>query len=151
MFEALGDELPEKVAVLTNTYADAQLAYFLRRPVWRSPTPVMPFPQGVADLQGRLPKDWQLRYSLFDGYGPRSAFPELARNCRGRLIRVPQIQPGARTILILFDISPLRLPADKRPRLPEELIRQQLSGRFAEFNPPGFAATVRQIVERYHR
>lgn len=149
LFEALGDTaLPPKTAVLTNTYADAQLAYFLRRPLWRCPTPKLPFDyESLAALQERLPDDWRLQYYIYDTRGDRGAFEMLATYCRGQVVSIP----GARIshALILFDIRPLLTPPEKRKPLPEEVRKAQLDRRFPPYDPPGFRERLIDVLRRH--
>jgi hypothetical protein len=149
LFEAMGEHaLPPNVGVLTNTYADAQLAYFIRRPLWRSPTPMLPFDhESLVALQARLPDDWKLRYYIFDSRGDRSAFKTLASTCPGQLISLP----GARQrhVLILFDISPLLIGPPGERALPPDVKKAQLEGRFPDWDDPGFGERLRDVLGKH--
>ncbi len=144
VYEAVGsDSLPEKCGVLTNTFADAQLAYFTRRPMWRFPTEdlssmVYSSPQALAEsiraLQVRLPADWPIRYYLMDlrfPAGPRNeVFAILAQTCVGEAIGMPMPDGRMRPVLVKFDLSPLFLPASLRAPLTQEVIECQMRGQF---------------------
>ncbi len=149
LLEALGDTaLPPKVGVLTNTYADAQMAYFLRRPLWRCPEVTLPFtPEATADLQKRLPDDWEIRYYIFDTRGDQAAFETLASLCPGYLVTLP----GGRTShsLIIFDIRNLFRPPGQRKRLAPKLKEAQKGGAFPIWKPPGFQERLTEVLARH--
>ncbi len=146
LFEAMGENaFPPKSAVLTNTYADAQLAYFIRRPLWRSPTPLLPFDrESITSLQERLPDDWRVSHYVFDTRGDHKAFQILASNCPGQLVTIPgRRRPHA---LIIFDISSLFGPPGKPPALEPEVKRVQLQGKFPTWKSPGFMERLRDVL-----
>jgi len=152
LFEAMGgNAFPPNAAVLTNTYADAQLAYFIRRPLWRSPTPVLPFtPESLASLQGRLPPGWSVQYYIFDSNLSgidRTTFELLAKNCPGRLLVLPIERP--RQALAVFDIRPLFAPSDQRRPLPAEIQQRQLKWQFPRWDPPNFARRLQEVLSQH--
>ncbi len=147
LFEAIGPQgLPDKVGVLTNTYADAQLAYYIRRPLWRCPEITLPFPEGIASLQKRLPPDWPVKYYLFDIRGDREAYQLLATTCQGWRISAG---PRAQHFLILFDISPLHLPAEQHPKLPPDVLQKQITGDYPEWDKAGFRQRLGEVLRKH--
>jgi hypothetical protein len=149
LFEALGpDAFPPKVGVLTNTYADCQLAYFIRRPLWRSPEVNLPFPESVTMLQKRLPPDWNVRYYIFDIRGDPEAFELLAGTCVGYKVVAPERRP--QHFLIIFDIAPLHLPPDQRPKLDPAVLQRQLRLDFPDWDAQGINFKER-IFEVLHK
>jgi len=148
LFEALGpDAFDPKVGVLTNTYADCQLAYFIRRPVWRSPDVLYPFPESVTTLQSRLPPDWRIGYYVFDTRGDMEAYPFLARTCVGHKVTIP----GSKSphYLIVFDITPLHLPEDQRPKLDPAIQQKQANGDYPDWNLPGFYQRLTTVLTKH--
>lgn len=131
LFEAMGPTaFPEKVGCLTNTYADGQLAYFIRRPLWRCPDALYPFPESVTTIQNHLPADWSLRYYIFDTGGDREPYTLLRDTCVGEKVMILNSRSGR--FLIIFDISPLHLPPEKRPKLDPTVLRNQREGRYPD-------------------
>ncbi len=145
LFEALGENgLPPKTAVLSNSPMEAQLAYFIRRPLWRSPSKSLPFnAKQLALLQNRLPDDWQLRYYIFTPAGEHAVFEPLAENCLGYAVHMPG--PGNRGYLIIFDMAPLLEPPGKRRRLTPERRTIQLKGGFTRWESPGLADRLKKL------
>jgi hypothetical protein len=85
-------------------------------------------------LQGHLAPGWQIRYYLFATWGDRSPFAALAAACPGRKLALP----GTQNFLVLFDISSLHLPPEKRPPLDPQVRAGQRRGEFPDWQIPGF-------------
>ena len=146
LFEALGENgLPPKTAALTNSPMEAQLAYFIRRPLWRSPSSSLPFnAKRLALLQSRLPDDWQLRYYIFTPAGEHTVFEPLAGSCLGYAVCMPERRK--RGYLIIFDIAPLLEPPGKRRPLDPRKRAVQLKGGFPPWESPGVVDRLRQML-----
>jgi len=145
LFEAMGDTaFPPDAAVLTNSSADAQLAYFIRRPVWRCPIPELPLdPGSLASLQKRLSDDWRIAYYILSKTNNRELFETLASTCPGRGVG---FQAGrTRHVVIVFEISRLVVPPDQRRPLQPDVRQHQLDNRFPQWDPPGFHERLRQM------
>ena len=149
LFEALGDDaFPRNAAILTNTFADAQMAYFVRRPLFRLPTSVLPFePESLAEIQSRLPDGVELTHYLFDTSGDRSAFKILASTCRGKLAAIPGGRGG--NALIIFDIKPLLARSGKAAKLPKDVRNAQRQGKFENWAPTGWLERLNRVLVRH--
>ena len=147
VFEAIGpDALPPKAAVLANVGLEADFAYFMRRPAWRTPRYDRPFPECLLELRRHLPDDWQLRYYMFFGGPDAEPFKLLASTCPGRRLVVPQMKS---VWVVLFDVAQLHLPPDQRAPLPPDQRQRQLAGQFPPWELPGFETRLKQILSRY--
>ncbi len=145
LFEAMGDTaFPSDAAVLTNSNADSQLAYFIRRPVWRCPTPELRLDSGsLASLQKRLSDDWRIAYYILCKTNKRELFETLASTCPGRGVG---FETGwTRHVVMVFDISRLVVPPDQRPPLRPDMREHQLNNRFPQWDPPDFHERLRQM------
>ena len=141
LFEGMGDAaLPDKAAVLTNTPFEAQLAYHIRRPLWRTPTRRIPFcEQTLTSLRERLPDDWTLEHYLFVAPGDPQLVRFLAPVCPGRMLRLPG---DARCYVILFDLTYATAPLEQRQMLAPDRQKAQLAGKFPPWRIPGFRERV---------
>ena len=145
LFEAMGDTaFPPDAAVLTNSSADAQLAYFIRRPVWRCPTSELPLdPRSLASLQKRLSDDWRIGYYILSKTNNRALFETLASTCPGRGVG---FEAGrTRHVVMVFEIRRLVVPPDQRRPLQPNMREHQLDNRFPQWDPPGFQERLRQM------
>ncbi len=151
LFQMIAANLPPKTAILTNTYADAHLAYFVRRPVWRSPTHAMPFPESIQSIQQRLPEGWDLRYYVHDLFnrGTGKTLELLASTCRGKSLEIPDSR--YKHALVVFDIEPLHHPPDQRVPLDEEIKQQQLAGEFKAWDLPGYQDRLDDLIKKYEK
>ena len=145
--EAIGpDALPPRVGVLTND-GTIPVAYFIRRPWWRvpnmEPVPPIPFPETLGMLQKHIPPDWPIRYYLYASWGDPGPFQLLATTCPGRVLKLS----GGQNFLVLFDISNLHLPPDKRPPLDPQVREGQLRGEFPEWQIPGLGERVARLTQ----
>jgi hypothetical protein len=153
LFGAIGpDALEPNVALLSDTGAEPRLAYYIRRPVWRSPNwPSWrnPFPASIPKLQAHLPPGMELRYylCLFSGRPEdQEAFRLLASRCEGRLIGMQGIGYA-----VLFDMRPL-LPGYSGPPLDPNVAQKQLAMKFENaWNVPGFEQRISHIMARFPR
>jgi hypothetical protein len=158
---AMGDgALPENVGVLTNAESPPFLAYFIRRPTWRSPDwPSWrnPFPKSVWTLPRHLPDGWPLKYYLFYGRGNRDALNDLLAYCPGEMLAATR--PDARPedvmaavqqglYFIRFDITPMQKPREQWQRLPDEVQQRQRMGVFPEWKVEGFHKRLMEILAR---
>jgi len=133
--------------ILAHTHADAQLAYFIRRPLWRCPTETLAFsPESLGSLQRSLPADWPLRYCIYDTRGDRSAFRRLAGTCPGQLVAFPGSRVGQS--LIVFDIGGLVDPT-RRTKLTPETREAQLKGKFSRWDQPDFAQRLAEVLRTH--
>lgn len=145
--EAIGpDALPPRVGVLSNA-PPIQFAYYLRRPFWRvpnvEPVPPVPFPDSLPMLQKHLPPDWPIQYYLFASWGDQTPFKMLAGTCPGRIhVFSPQAQ------VVLFDISALHLPPEKRVPLDPQVRERQLQGTFPTWEIPGIQERMTRLAGR---
>jgi hypothetical protein len=148
--EALGpDALPPRVGVLFNA-PSVQFAYYLRRPLWKvpnmEPVPPVPFPDSLPVLQKHLPPDWPIQYYLYASWGDPSAYNLLVATCPGRIhVFSPQVA------VILFDISALHQPPEKRAPLDPELKDHQLKGQFRTWEIPGIQERMARLADRLTR
>ncbi len=151
LFEAMGPELLEpRSVVLTNTYSDAQLAYFLRRPVWRCPSPTLDLDrESLLQLQQRLPEGWSIRYYVYDPRGDTGVIQTLAENCIGRMLGIPNWRPHHP--IIVFDLRNLLAPPGEREPLPPDRLEAQKRRRFKRWIPDGFMERLKQVLMRHGR
>jgi len=145
--EAIGpDALPPRVGVLFNA-PSVQFAYYLRRPLWKvpnmEPVPPVPFPDSLPVLQKHLPPDWPIRYYLYASWGDPGPFELLTSTCPGRMhVFSPRVG------VILFDISALHLPPEKRAPLDPGLKARQLQGQFPTWEIPGIQERMSRLSGR---
>lgn len=149
--EALSVEaLPADTAIAHNSVAEAQVAYYLRRPTWRSPREgYSRFPESLESLTKACPPSYKLGHYLF--FAP--AYDEsvetlkfLAANCPGRLAHVPFSRKPERYV-ILFDISELHRPPQLRRPLDPSLRDEQLQGTFEQWTIPNFPQRILKAYE----
>ncbi|MBN1344253.1 MAG: hypothetical protein JXQ73_16320 [Phycisphaerae bacterium] len=152
LMEAMGeDALPPKSAILSNTYADAQMAYFLHRPLWRTPTEILPLnEEAIASLRKRLPPDWSIGYYIYDASRrPGELFRTLAEKCPGKIVTIPNakdVRP-----LIVFDLGPWLDPNATAKGLDPETRAKQLRGEFPFWDQPGFQQRLYDVLSRHGR
>ncbi|HUT56553.1 MAG TPA: glycosyltransferase family 39 protein [Phycisphaerae bacterium] len=150
--EALGPAaFPERSAALFNITPEAHLAYFLRDYSTLCPRRELEFPGDLRRLNRCLPEGWSYSSYLYFVDDQRWLFELLATHCRGRVLEYDAGEGRVQRFpIVLFDISPLLAPLDKRRLLPPDVAEAQKAGRFPPWHPPGFDKRFRQALTRIH-
>lgn len=137
--------IPPDCAIFTNTAAEAQVRYFLRRPLWPCPSPDFSLPQDEARLPQHPSSKCRKKYFLFFGPADHDLLDYLSGNCPGMAMGVPFIINPER-FMVLFDISDLYLPPKQRVGLDPNTRRAQLNGGFETWEVPTFRQSIRAAI-----
>ncbi len=139
--------IPPDCAVFTNTAAEAQVRYFIRRPLWPCPSPDFTLPRDEALLPQHPSNECRKKYFLFFGPADVNLIQYLAANCPGMAMGVPYITNPQR-FMVLFDISDLYLPPPLRTQMDPAAQKAQLAGTYTQWVVPTFAARLKEAIEQ---